>query len=41
VARNMTDEEVLDKDFLENTIKIFRTMLPLNRFINNTIKHSM
>jgi len=41
VARNMTDEEVLDKDFMENAIKIFRTMLPLNRFINNTIKHSM
>lgn len=40
VAMNMTDEEVLDKDLLDNTIKIFKTMLPLNRFINNTIKHS-
>ncbi len=40
VARNLTDEEVQDKDLLENAIGIFKIILPLNRFINNTIKHS-
>ena len=41
VVRYTTDEEVLDKDFLENAIRIFRIIMPLNRFINNTIKNSL
>jgi uncharacterized protein (TIGR02453 family) len=40
VARDLTDEEVLDKDLLENTVRIFRLMMPLNRFINDAMRHS-
>jgi len=37
VAMNLTDEEVSDKDFMETAVRVFRALMPFNRFLNNAI----
>lgn len=37
VAKNVTEDELQDKDFLETATGVFKILVPFNRFINNSI----
>ena len=40
VAKNVSEDELQDKDFLETATGVFKILMPFNRFINNTIDYN-
>ena len=39
VAKNVTEDELQDKDFLETATGVFKILMPFNGFINNSIDY--